>query len=338
MIRHVLVGLCAIALIGCQRERDVDLSADLPPTFPNDRMIQTNDVKLKVVDWGGTGPALMFLHGLGDNTHVFDDMAHRFSDRYHVYALDRRGHGGSELKPPFDTETLVTDLATVLDSLGIDTVSLVGHSMAGYEMIRFAARFPQRTSALVFLDAGYDYSDPTFMAAMAAYPVSYSPDSTTTRSAAAYLAWYHEVNWRGIKWTPAMMASARETFQVLSTGRVQPQFTDSLTGAFLDAIHTYRPQYDSVKAPVLAIFAHWPMSAMVKSDAPDSLKRKVADWMRDFARPIQEHALSRFRGGMPTARIIVLDSTNHYVMFARPDTVLAEMQAFLNPSSSMAQQ
>lgn len=330
-----LIGAVVLVLAGCASDHASPAVVASPPVA---RLIQANGVRLKVVDWGGQGPALVFLHGLADNTHTFDDLAPRFIDRYHVYAFDRRGHGGSELKPPFDTETLVEDVRTLLDSLGIGAVSLVGHSMAGYELIRFATRYPDRTSGLVFLDAGYDYSDSTFAAGIAVYPLSIAPDSSTRLSPGAYVAWYHDANWLDLRWTPAMLASVRETFRVVDGGRVEPLFSDSLTLGFLDAIRTYRPRYDSVRAPVLAIFARWPVSAMVKPDAPDSLRRKVADWMHNFARPIQDHALNRFHEGMPSARVVVLDSTNHYVMFARPDTVLAEMRAFLNPPPSPVHQ
>lgn len=334
-MRRRLPVAVALMLVACSPDRAAPARAAAQPV---ERLIQANGVRLKVVDWGGRGPALVFLHGLADNTHTFDDLAPRFIDRYHVYAFDRRGHGGSELRGPFDTETLVTDLSTLLDSLGIGPVSLVGHSLAGYELIRFATRFPARTRALVFLDAGYDYSDPVFAAGIAAYPVDMAPDQGATASPEAFSAWYHDANWLDLQWTPAMRASVAESYRILPGGRVEATFADSLTAGFLKAAQQYRPPYDSVKAPVLAIFARWPVAAMVKPDSPDSLRRRVVDWIRTYATPIQDHAIARFHAGMPAARVVVLDSTNHYVMFARPDTVLAEMRAFLNPSPTAVRQ
>ena len=58
------------------------------------------DVKLEVIDWGGSGRPLVFLTGLGDNAHVFDRFAPKFIATYHVYGITRRGFGVSSSPPP----------------------------------------------------------------------------------------------------------------------------------------------------------------------------------------------------------------------------------------------
>ena len=58
-------------------------------------------VKLEVLDWGGKGPPLVFLSGLGDSAHVFDSFALQFTGKHHVYAITRRGYGISSA-PPID--------------------------------------------------------------------------------------------------------------------------------------------------------------------------------------------------------------------------------------------
>ncbi|HEX6617438.1 MAG TPA: hypothetical protein VF046_14130, partial [Gemmatimonadales bacterium] len=57
------------------------------------------DVRLEVLDWGGQGPPLVFLSGLQDVAHGFDDFAPRFRDRHRVLAITRRGYGASS-RPP----------------------------------------------------------------------------------------------------------------------------------------------------------------------------------------------------------------------------------------------
>lgn len=52
-------------------------------------------VALEVLDWGGSGRPMVFLAGAGNTAHVFDDFALRFTDRFHVYGITRRGHGRS---------------------------------------------------------------------------------------------------------------------------------------------------------------------------------------------------------------------------------------------------
>src|SRR4051812_30739140 len=78
-------------------------------------------VRLEVLDWGGTGPALVFLAGASNTGHAFDTFAPRFTDRFRVLALTRRGLGASDVPNPgpYDAATLAADVKAVLDSLGI---------------------------------------------------------------------------------------------------------------------------------------------------------------------------------------------------------------------------
>src|SRR5207249_6687009 len=55
------------------------------------------NVKLEVLDWGGSGRALVLLAGLGDTAHVFDDFAPKLANTYHVYGITRRGFGASSV-------------------------------------------------------------------------------------------------------------------------------------------------------------------------------------------------------------------------------------------------
>src|SRR5579871_6893136 len=91
-------------------------------------------VALEVLDWGGTGAPLVFLAGLGNTAHVFDEFAPRFTDRFHVLAITRRGYGASgHPSDGYDIGTLATDVAVVCDRLHLERVVLAGHSLAGDE-------------------------------------------------------------------------------------------------------------------------------------------------------------------------------------------------------------
>ena len=124
---------------------------------PADQFVSANGIRLQYVDWGGTGDVVLFLPGLADDVHRFDAFAPRFIDRFHVIGFSRRGQGSSD-KPSasYDTDTLAEDIRGFLDALHIARVDLIGHSIAGMEMTRFAAKYPQRLRHLVYLDAAYD--------------------------------------------------------------------------------------------------------------------------------------------------------------------------------------
>jgi pimeloyl-ACP methyl ester carboxylesterase len=138
---------------------------------PSDRFVSVNGVLLHHLDWGGDGETILFLTGLGDSVHRFDSFALNFTDHFRVLGLTRRGQGLSG-KPAsgYDTETLVEDLRRFLDAMQIDRVTLIGHSIAGVEMTRFAAKYPRRVSKLVYLDAAHDWAQMHELAAEAHIP------------------------------------------------------------------------------------------------------------------------------------------------------------------------
>ena len=118
----------------------------------------THGVAVEVLDWGGRGRPLVFLAGLGNSPHVYDTFAPAFTDCFRVYGITRRGFGHSTGLPVDDPVTLVSDLRTVLDSLRLSRVVLVGHSIGGEELTGLGSTYPDRCEALVYLDAAYDRS------------------------------------------------------------------------------------------------------------------------------------------------------------------------------------
>ena len=127
------------------------------PSRPADQFTSVNGVKLHFLDWGGKGDVLLFLPGLGDSVHRFDGFAPSFVDHFRVLGLTRRGQGQSEQPSSgYDTRTLVEDIREFLNRFKIARVTLIGHSIAGVEMTKFAELYPDRLAKLVYLDAGMD--------------------------------------------------------------------------------------------------------------------------------------------------------------------------------------
>src|SRR6266853_5506076 len=66
--------------------------------------VTANGVRLHYLDWGGRGDTILFLPGFNDTAHVYDQFAPRFTDRFHVIGLTRRGVGESDKpKDGYDT-------------------------------------------------------------------------------------------------------------------------------------------------------------------------------------------------------------------------------------------
>jgi non-heme chloroperoxidase len=149
------------------------LSAQQPTLWhdPSPHTVQfvtvDNNVKLEVLDWGGSGRPLVLLAGLGNTAHVFDDFAPKLTPEYHVYGITRRGFGASSAPIPdnvnYSADTLGDDVLTALDALKLEHPVLVGHSIAGEELSSVATRHPERVAGLIYLDAAYvqAYYDPS---------------------------------------------------------------------------------------------------------------------------------------------------------------------------------
>lgn len=120
------------------------------------------DVKLEVVDWGGTGRPVILLAGGNNHAHGFDKFAPKLTGAYRVYGITRRGSGVSSAPPPtranYDADRLGDDVVAVIDGLGIDKPILIGHSLAGQELSSVGSRHPNKVAGLIYLDAGYRYA------------------------------------------------------------------------------------------------------------------------------------------------------------------------------------
>ena len=114
-------------------------------------------VKLEILDWGGNGPPLVFLAGLGATGHSFDGFAEKFTAKHHVYGMTRRGFGLSSMPQPtdenYDSDRLGDDVLAVIDALKLDKPVLAGHSRAGQELSSVGTRHPEKVSGLIYLDA-----------------------------------------------------------------------------------------------------------------------------------------------------------------------------------------
>ena len=123
-----------------------------PPEFHTGE-ITTNGTSIYVRS-GGTGPAVVLLHGYGETGDMWAPMAIDLARDHTVVVPDLRGMGLSS-KPVggFDKKTQAGDVAGVLDALNIDRADLVTHDIGNMVGFAFAALHPDRVSRFVLIDA-----------------------------------------------------------------------------------------------------------------------------------------------------------------------------------------
>lgn len=120
----------------------------------------------------GSGPAILLIHGIGDNSTTWSTVQSKLAQRFTVIAPDLLGHGKSD-KPRADYSVAayangMRDLLSVLD---IDKVTVVGHSLGGGVAMQFAYQFPQLVERLILVGAGGVTKDVNIALRIASLPM-----------------------------------------------------------------------------------------------------------------------------------------------------------------------
>jgi pimeloyl-ACP methyl ester carboxylesterase len=128
---------------------------------PTDRHLTANGMTFHYLEWGPSeAPPLVLLHGGRQEAHVWDLVAAALADRFHVYALDQRGHGDTGPAPDgrYDHGAYAADLGAVLNGLGLERPAVIGHSLGAHVATRYESEHPGRFDRLVIVDVAPDRS------------------------------------------------------------------------------------------------------------------------------------------------------------------------------------
>nr|WP_258053360.1 alpha/beta hydrolase [Streptomyces sp. Ru72] len=103
----------------------------------------------------GQGPVLVLIHGIGDSSATWAELIPDLARTHTVLAPDLLGHGASD-KPRADysVAAYANGIRDLLTTLGIESATLVGHSLGGGVAMQFAYQFPERTERLILVSAG----------------------------------------------------------------------------------------------------------------------------------------------------------------------------------------
>jgi pimeloyl-ACP methyl ester carboxylesterase len=300
-------------------------------THKND-FVHVNGVRLHYLDWGGDGDALVFLPGLGNTAHVFDRLAPRFTDKFHVLALTRRGHGDSDIPEiGYDLETLAEDLKQFLDSFGIEKVILAGSSMAHVEICHFAALYPNRVLKIVYLDAAYDRTQ--FRRFEEQYPLKGIRPPGADKdyySIEDYFAYIRKA-FPEIEeiWGDLYEEEMRHEIQCAPDGQIVDRMSDELNQKFISISRNYLPEDSKTIAPVLSFYAIWNRFDFFPDYLTDTQKEKLYKYRKEIRFPIQRELIEKFRNDVPQARIIEIDQGHHWCFIKHEELVFQEMRQFL---------
>jgi pimeloyl-ACP methyl ester carboxylesterase len=286
----------------------------------HERLILANDARLSVVDWGGSGPVLLFMPGFGNGAHIFDSLAPAFVDHFHVLALTPRGFPPSSAPDSgYTIRQLAVDVKVLLDTLRATKAVLAGHSISGAVITRFAQDYPTRLLAAVYLDGAYDFGAAYRRSRAGARANLPKPADTTSGT---YLAWKRRY--------PEHDAIIDRDAQMWDIDSSEIARRQALVVALADEVRSTPHPIWLVKAPALVVCATGSMDRSFGWLTPDSARWNPAmGFMRQLLatkRSVCEDAKSK----LPRGQLVSLEAS-HYVFLDRQQAVIRAMETFLRP-------
>lgn len=285
------------------------------------------NVKLEVLDWGGSGRPIVLLAGLGDNAHVYDDFAPKLAGSYHVYGITRRGFGASSVpESGYSADRLGDDVLAVINALKLNRPVLVGHSIAGEELSSVASRHPEKVAGLVYLEGAYGY---------AYYDRSRGDLNLDLTELEARLEGVRPGKARGdlrpriqelLASLPAIQRDLQELqkdLDAMPAAMLSAQDSAPAGPSVAQAIMAGAQKYTNIPVPALAIYAFPHDLGPAISDSAVRSKMEARDEASTGAQA------KAFESGVRSARVVRLPHASHYLFRSNEADVLREMTAFI---------
>ncbi|MEO2038463.1 MAG: alpha/beta hydrolase [Martelella sp.] len=264
-----------------------------------ERRIDTGRITLNV-RIGGSGPLMLFFHGITANSAVFGPLMDAFSDRFTTVAVDQRGHGRSD-KPETGYEAIdfADDIAALIKTLDMGPAILVGHSLGSRNSVTAAARHPELVRSVVAIDFTPYIEDEVF-ASLSARVNAGDQAFADTEAVIAYLAnRYPNIP------APAIRIRAESGYAPATDG-LRPLASPSAMAQTAEGLRAdLAPAYRAVTRPVL-------------------IMRGADSKLASAAALEKTHAL---RPDMP---IVVVPGADHYVNETNPDVTIAAIRNFID--------
>ena len=281
------------------------------------RTVTTNEVTINLVQ-GGSGPAVLLLHGYPQTHVIWHRVAPILAERFTVICPDLRGYGDSS-KPPGDPDhvayskrVMAQDQVEVMQSLGFDRFVVVGHDRGGRVAHRMALDHANKVSHLAVLDivptrTMYATIDQERATNVWRFFFLIQPDPFPEHLIGAdpdfYLHWTLD-HWCG---TPGALTdeAVAEYRRCFDAATIHATCEDYRAGATVDLVHDQADQERKVSCPLLALWSR---------TGSGSLYDVLSEWRERRAGSVRGRALD----------------CGHFLPEERPEETTAEIAAFLS--------
>jgi pimeloyl-ACP methyl ester carboxylesterase len=295
---------------------DVALELDAAPVpapdadaQPDGFVVTADDgARIHFLDWGGTGPGVVLIHGIVQTAWTWTPVARRVRGVRCTIAMDLRGHGLSDAPTEgWDADTLAADVAAVADGSGLldaGPVVLAGHGFGGIVAAWSAALLGERVAGLVLVDGGWedvaaatDLTPDEFLRGLEEPP-------EVLRSMDAFLADRRDFD--PATWDADQEQAARATVVEAHSKRLTP---------------ATRPH--AVAASVESMFGYDPARVLASVEAPIVALRAADDEERTHERSLAAAEAALAAAGRRPIRVAAFPDSGHNLMRYRPREVAA---------------
>ncbi|WP_197373588.1 alpha/beta fold hydrolase [Mycolicibacterium baixiangningiae] len=260
----------------------------------------------------GEGPAILLIHGIGDNSTTWSTVQTTLAQRFTVIAPDLLGHGKSD-KPRADYSVAayangMRDLLSVLD---IDRVTVVGHSLGGGVAMQFAYQFPQFVDRLILVGAGGVTKDVNIALRAASLPMG--------TEALALL--------RLPMVLPALQVAGRVAGTMLGTTKMGRDLAEMMR----ILADLPEPTASSAFARTLRAVVDWRGQVVTMLDRcylTESVPVQLIWGSHDSVIPVSHGRLAH--AAMPGSRLEVFEGAGHFPFHDDPDRFVETVQRFID--------
>jgi pimeloyl-ACP methyl ester carboxylesterase len=260
----------------------------------------------------GSGPVILLIHGIGDNSTTWAAVQAKLAQRFTVIAVDLLGHGQSD-KPRADYSVAayangMRDLLSVLD---IERVTVIGHSLGGGVAMQFAYQFPQLVERLVLVGSGGVTKDVNIVLRLASLPMG--------SEALALL--------RLPLMLPAVQIAGRAAGTVLGSTRVGRDLPDVMR-VLADLPE---PMASAAFTRTLRAVVDWRGQLVTMLDRcylTESVPVQIIWGTEDVVVPVSHARMAH--AAMPGSRLEIFENSGHFPFHDDPDRFIEVVERFID--------
>lgn len=260
----------------------------------------------------GEGPAILLIHGIGDNSSTWETVQTKLAQRFTVIAPDLLGHGKSD-KPRADYSVAayangMRDLLAVLD---IERVTVVGHSLGGGVTMQFAYQYPQLVERVVLVGTGGVTKDVHFALRLASLPMG--------SEALALLR------------MPGALPAVQIFGRVVGTALGSTKFGRDLPDVLRVLAELPEPTASSAFSRTLRAVVDWRGQVVTMLDRcylTKSVPVQLVWGKHDSVIPVSHASMAH--AAMPGSRLEIFENSGHFPFHDEPDRFVEVVEHFID--------